>query len=81
MAIGGFVCSLLGLLCLGPIFGVTAIVLGAIAMGGMNWVGNPRGKGFAIAAVIIGILDIVTGILLAIYFIRHPEANPLMRKF
>jgi hypothetical protein len=83
LAIGGFVCSLLGLLCFGPLFGIIAIILGGIALSGMNRVGNPKGKGLAIAALIIGVLDIVFGIVGIIYFVRHPGANPFshMRKF
>lgn len=79
MAIGGFCCSLGGLVCCGPIFGIIAVILGAVAINGMNRVGNPKGKGFAIAALVIGILDIIVGIFTSIYFMKHPEANPFFR--
>lgn len=78
MAIGGFVCALLGLLCLGPLFGVIAVVLGGLSLSGMNRVRNPRGKGLAVAALVIGIIDIVAGAVGIFYFLHHPGANPFM---
>lgn len=83
MAIGGFVCSLLGLLCLGPVLGIVAIILGAVALGGMNKTGNLQGRGMAIASIVIGVIDIVSSIGILVFFHRHPEASPFfhMRRF
>jgi hypothetical protein len=43
MAVGSFVCSLVGLLCFGMVLGVVAIVLSIIAKNGMNRIGNHQG--------------------------------------
>lgn len=55
--IAGVLSITLGLICGGPIFGITAIALGLVALTQIK--GNPgkySGKGFAIAGVIIGAL-------------------------
>lgn len=60
MALTGFICSLVGLFLFGLILGVLAIIFSAIGLGEINkdktkW----KGKGLAIAGLIIGIVDIV----------------------
>lgn len=73
-AIWGFVCSLVGLLCFGPIFGLIALILGIVGLNASKVSG--RGKGLAIAAIIIGILDIVFGTIGFIYFMNNPNESP-----
>ena len=64
-AIAGLVCGLVGLLVFAPILGPLAVIFG-----GIGWSKANRGakhKGLAIAAVVLGIVDIVLwGVLLAV---------------
>jgi hypothetical protein len=71
-AITGFVLAIVGLLCGNIILGPIAIVLGAIAMNGMKN-GDTKGKGFAIAAIIIGVLDIIEFFIGLSYLSSHPN--------
>ena len=65
LAVAGLVCGLVGLLVFAPILGPLAIIFG-----GIGWSKANRGakhKGMAIAAVVLGIADIVLwGVLLAV---------------
>ena len=63
IAIGGFVCSLIGFWVFGIILGIVAISLGAAALNHMKTFPEEKGKGLAIAAIVIGIIDIVGAIL------------------
>ena len=63
IAIGGFVCSLIGLFVAGIILGIVSISLGAAALNHMKTFPEEKGKGLAIAAIVIGIIDIVGAIL------------------
>lgn len=58
LAIAGFVISLVGLVVFGIILGIVAVVFGAISL-------NSQRRGFAIAALIIGIVDIVGALIVA----------------
>lgn len=58
-AVTAFVLSLLGFVCLGLILGIVAISMATTAMNAMKASGDQKGKGFAVAAVVIGIIDIV----------------------
>ena len=62
IAIGGFVCSLIGFWVAGVILGIIAISLGAAALNHMKTFPGEKGKGLAIAAIVIGIIDIVGAI-------------------
>ncbi len=62
-AIGGFVCSLVGLLIFGVIMGTIAICLGVTAKKHMEVFKNEKGGGLATAAIIIGIIDVVFSII------------------
>ncbi|RXZ47265.1 DUF4190 domain-containing protein [Agromyces fucosus] len=68
LSIVGFVLSILG-------FNIVAIVLGFIALSQVKKSGE-RGRGLAIAAIIIGFVYIVIGIILTIVFIGLVAANP-----
>ena len=64
MAIAGFVLSLVGLLIFAIIFGFLAIVFSGIGMANISKSSVPvRGIGLAIAGLIIGMLDLVVGLL------------------
>ena len=60
LSIVAFVISLLG-------FNIIAVILGFIALNQVNRSGE-RGKGFANAAIIIGLLSIIVGIILGFLF-------------
>ena len=54
-----FVCSLVGLLCIGVILGTLAIIFGIQAIKGMKQSGDQRGHGLAVAAIVIGSIDLI----------------------
>lgn len=66
MAIGAFVTSLVGLLCLGIILGPVGLILGIVALNQAKQTGQRRG--LAIAAIVIGGIDIL--LLVAAFVIR-----------
>ena len=57
MAIAGFVCSILGLLCCGPIVSTLGLIFSLIALSQINQI-PPRctGKGLALAGIVIALL-------------------------
>jgi hypothetical protein len=61
MAITSFVLSLVGLIaCLGGILlGLLAIIFGGVAISASNRTGDRRGRGLAVAGLIIGIFDVI----------------------
>ena len=66
-AIAGFIFSLLGLLIAGIPMGILAICMGITAQKHITTFKNEKGKGLAIAAIVIGTLDIffvIFGIIL-----------------
>lgn len=63
IAIGGFVCSLIGFWVFGIILGIVSISLGAAALNHMKTFPEEKGKGLAIAAIVIGIIDIIGAIV------------------
>ncbi len=58
-AIAGFVCALVGLFILPLILGILGISLGATALKHMKVFTNEKGKGLAIAGLVVGIVDVV----------------------
>lgn len=66
LAIIGFVISLLG-------FNVVAVILGAIGLSQIKKSGE-RGRGFALAAIWIGIISFVLGIIAIIAFVALAAA-------
>ena len=58
--------GLVGLIFCGPLFGILAIVFASIAFSGMAETGNEEGRGYAVAGMILGLADIVFGILIGI---------------
>jgi Domain of unknown function (DUF4190) len=67
LSIVAFVISLLG-------FNIIAVILGFIALNQVNRSGE-RGKGFANAAIIIGLLSIILGIILGFLFLSGVLAS------
>ena len=57
----GFILSLVGLLFFGIPLGITSVILGIVGMVKFD-ANTQKGKGFAIASIIIGALDIVGAI-------------------
>ena len=68
LSIVGFVLSIIG-------FNIVAIVLGFIGLSQVKKTGE-RGRGLAIAAIIIGFVYIVIGIILTVVFVGIFAANP-----
>ena len=68
LSIVGFILSLLG-------FNVIAIVIGFIGLSQVKKTGE-RGRGLAIAAIIIGFVSIVIGIIVLISVFAVLAANP-----
>lgn len=68
MATASLVLSLVGLILFGFILGTLAVIFSSVALAGMGRHGNSDGKGRAIAGLIIGIIDVVVGILMMMYF-------------
>lgn len=62
-AIGGLVCSIIGLFIMGIYMGVIAICLGAAGLKHIKAFENEKGKGIAIAAIAIGIFDVVFSVI------------------
>jgi hypothetical protein len=65
MAIGGFVCSLLGFLgfiCCGSILCIPGLILSIIGLNKSKQLGG-AGKGLAIAGIILGALGLVSGLI------------------
>ncbi len=62
-AIGGLICSILGLFIAGIILGIFGITMGIAAKNHIKMFKNEKGNGIATAAIVIGIIDIV-GIIL-----------------
>ncbi len=62
-AITALVLGLIGLLILGPLMGILAIIFGAVGMGFANKNGGV-GKGLAVAGLVLGICDILVFIVL-----------------
>ena len=58
MAIASLVCGLVGLLIFGFVLGPLAIIFGAVGIGKANKLGG-KGKGMAIAGLIIGAVDVL----------------------
>jgi hypothetical protein len=67
MAIASLVCSLVGLLIAGFILGPLAIIFGALGIGKANKMGG-KGKGMAIAGLIIGCVDVLLIIVILAMF-------------
>ena len=61
-AIAGFICSIIGFWFAGIILGAISISLSSVALKHLKAFPNEKGKGLAIAGLIIGIVDVVGAI-------------------
>jgi len=69
-ALTGFILSLIGLIFFGFILGVLAIIFSAIGLGKINKDSSKwKGKGLAIAGLIIGIVDIIGWLILLAFLL------------
>ena len=65
LGLAGFIVSLAGLFVLGLPFGILAIIFGSISLGRINRSpGKYKGRGLALAGLIIGIIDVIGIIIL-----------------
>ncbi|HIQ22933.1 MAG TPA: DUF4190 domain-containing protein [Planctomycetes bacterium] len=67
LAVAAFVVALAGIVLFGPVTGLVAIVLGALALGAIHQKGQ-RGMALAVAAVLLGVVD-VAGWVVALAFL------------
>jgi hypothetical protein len=63
-AIAAFVCSLVGLLVAALPLGIVSVVFAGIALSRVGIDPQPSSKGFAVAGLVVGIIDIVGGLIL-----------------
>lgn len=68
-ATGSLVCGIIGLFFCGLILGIIAIVLGTGAKKAMQQSGNFDGQGMATAGVVLGIIDLILHVVIAIIYI------------
>lgn len=66
-AIAGLVCSIVGVICCQIVLGPIAIVLGFMARSSLQKAGVQDGQSIAVAAMVIGGIDIVLFILYLLF--------------
>lgn len=69
LAIAGFVCSLVGLLIFSVILGPLGVIFGGVGLSRAN--NGARHRGLAIAAIVIGAIDLILGIVLIVTAAKH----------
>lgn len=76
LAKGALICGILGFCCCGAIAGIPALIMGFIENGKINrGESSPKGKGFAIAGMVLGIISILMAcVTLIIYMIYGAAA-------
>jgi len=68
-AIASFVCSLVGMFFFHFVLGIVALSLGITAKKHFDVFKNEGGRGLATAGIVIGIIDIVIGIMSAVFMV------------
>lgn len=64
------ICSLMfGWFCFFPVLGILALILGLVALGQVNRTPNKAGRGYAIAGIIMGGINLVFLLLWVVWFI------------
>lgn len=73
MALAGFIVSMCSLVI--NLFGITALVGLILSIAGYNQIkqGRGRGKGFAIAGIVVGIIDIALAIIAILFLASLPS--------
>ena len=75
MAIGAFVCSIVGLLCLGIVLEPVAVVLGVVARRRIRESnGALKGDGLALTGIVIGVVGFVLAIVGIVILVSNPDA-------
>jgi hypothetical protein len=69
LAIAGFVCSLVGLLILSVILGPLGVIFGGVGLSRANK--GARHRGLAIAAIVIGAIDLILGVVFIVTAAKH----------
>jgi len=59
LAIASFVVAMLGIVCVGMVLGVAAIVLGGLALRAISRQADLKGRGLALAGLLTGIVEVV----------------------
>lgn len=70
MCIAGFIVSLVGMFSIPLISGIVGIILSIIGVKKVN-ISNEKGKGFGIAGIIVGAVNILVGIIIIILFVYY----------
>jgi Domain of unknown function (DUF4190) len=71
MARTAMILSIVGVVCFGFVTGLLGLIFGSIALSGMNKSGDNRGRGMAITGIVLGIIDIVCGVLWIGFYMSH----------
>lgn len=69
LAVTSFVCSMVGIVVFGLIMGILAVCFGAVGLSRTKYFPEETGKGFAIAGIIVGIIEIII-MIFYIVFVR-----------
>lgn len=70
LAVAGFICGLVGFFIFGVMLGPLAVVLGVVALSQIRKSGDSHGgKGFAIAAIVVGALAFFGALAVLIWFL------------
>lgn len=78
MAVTALVLGILGLCCCGVFAGVPALIVGWMENGKINrGVSSPKGKGFAMAGIVLGLISLFLGCLQLIWVIFFGGMNVL----
>ena len=69
LAVASLVCSIVGVFC-GGVLSIIGIVLGFVALNQIKRSGQ-GGKGMAQAGIIVGIISLILGIILSVYYFSY----------
>ncbi|MBR0491345.1 MAG: DUF4190 domain-containing protein [Clostridia bacterium] len=63
LAVTSFVCSMVGIVVFGLVMGILAICFGAVGLSRTKYFPEESGKGFAVAGIVVGIIEVIIMIL------------------
>lgn len=72
-ATASLVLGIFSLFCCGPLVGIIGIIFGSIALSEIKTNPYSKGRGMAIAGIVLSIVGIVGGIISTVFFMNHPE--------